>query len=111
MRPGMSSPEGRSLSSSIPEASPTSDFIAAGRRKALKQRSIAMKNALLSSPGATVVEVGPRDGLQNEAGIVSTPDKIHFIDLLTAAGFKTIEATSFVSPKAIPQLADASEVM
>lgn len=63
------------------------------------------------STGVTVVEVGPRDGLQNEAGVVSTSDKIHFIDLLTAAGFKTIEATSFVSPKAIPQLGDAAEVM
>jgi len=59
----------------------------------------------------TVVEVGPRDGLQNEQGVVSTADKIRFIDLLSAAGFSAIEATSFVSPKAIPQLADASEVM
>jgi hydroxymethylglutaryl-CoA lyase len=59
----------------------------------------------------TVVEVGPRDGLQNEHGVVATADKIHFIDLLSAAGFPVIEATSFVSPKAIPQLADATEVM
>ncbi|MGZ3583234.1 MAG: hydroxymethylglutaryl-CoA lyase [Ktedonobacterales bacterium] len=59
----------------------------------------------------TVVEVGPRDGLQNEKGVVSTADKIHFIDLLSAAGFPVIEATSFVSPKAVPQLADAAEVM
>ncbi|HLY31058.1 MAG TPA: hydroxymethylglutaryl-CoA lyase [Ktedonobacterales bacterium] len=59
----------------------------------------------------TVVEVGPRDGLQNEHGVVSTADKIRFIDLLSAAGFSAIEATSFVSPKAIPQLADATEVM
>jgi isopropylmalate/homocitrate/citramalate synthase len=59
----------------------------------------------------TVVEVGPRDGLQNEQGLVSTADKIRFVDLLGDAGFSVIEATSFVSPKAIPQLADAAGVM
>ncbi len=59
----------------------------------------------------TVVEVGPRDGLQNEKGVISTADKIRFINHLSAAGFPCIEATSFVSPKAIPQLADAGEVM
>src|SRR5690348_17018925 len=59
----------------------------------------------------TVVEVGPRDGLQNEKGVVSTADKIRFIDLLSATGLPVIEATSFVSPKAVPQLADAAEVM
>jgi hydroxymethylglutaryl-CoA lyase len=59
----------------------------------------------------TVVEVGPRDGLQNEHGVVATADKVRFIDLLSAASYAVIEATSFVSPKAIPQLADAAEVM
>lgn len=59
----------------------------------------------------TVVEVGPRDGLQNEQGVVSTADKIRFIDLLSAAGFASVEATSFVSQKAIPQLGDAADVM
>jgi isopropylmalate/homocitrate/citramalate synthase len=59
----------------------------------------------------TVVEVGPRDGLQNEKGVVATADKIRFIDLLSAAGCPVVEATSFVSPKAIPQLADAADVM
>ena len=59
----------------------------------------------------TVVEVGPRDGLQNEKGVIATADKITFINLLADAGFSVIEATSFVSPKAIPQLADATEVM
>jgi isopropylmalate/homocitrate/citramalate synthase len=59
----------------------------------------------------TVVEVGPRDGLQNEHGVVSTADKIQFINLLSAAGFAAIEATSFVSPRAVPQLADAAEVL
>ena len=62
-------------------------------------------------PRVKVVEVGPRDGLQNEKGVVSTADKIHFIDLLSTAGFAVIEATSFVSPRAVPQLADATEVM
>jgi hydroxymethylglutaryl-CoA lyase len=59
----------------------------------------------------TVVEVGPRDGLQNESGVIATDDKVRFIDMLSAAGVVEIEATSFVSPKAVPQLADAGEVM
>jgi hydroxymethylglutaryl-CoA lyase len=58
----------------------------------------------------TVCEVGPRDGLQNERTPVSTADKIRYIDLLTAAGFAEIEVTSFVNPKAVPQLADAEQV-
>ena len=58
-----------------------------------------------------VVEVGPRDGLQNEKAQIPTAEKIRFINLLSAAGLGTVEATSFVSPRAIPQLADASEVM
>lgn len=58
----------------------------------------------------TIVEVGARDGLQNEARIVPTTDKIAFIDRLSQSGLQWIEATSFVSPKAIPQLADAAEV-
>ena len=59
----------------------------------------------------TVVEVVPRDGLQNEQGVIPTEAKIAFINMLGEAGFPVVEATSFVSPKAIPQLADASEVM
>ena len=58
----------------------------------------------------TVYEVGPRDGLQNEARQVPTADKIRFIDGLVDAGISHIEITSFVSPKWIPQLGDASEV-
>ncbi len=58
----------------------------------------------------TVYEVGPRDGLQNEAHQVPTSDKIAFIDALSACGLKHIEITSFVSPKWIPQLADAADV-
>ena len=59
----------------------------------------------------TVAEVSPRDGLQNEQGVIPTESKIAFINMLSEAGFPVVEATSFVSPKAIPQLADASEVM
>ena len=58
----------------------------------------------------TLFEMGPRDGLQNEDEIVPAPDKVRFIDLLSETGLRWIEATSFVSPKAIPQLADASDV-
>ncbi len=58
-----------------------------------------------------IVEVGPRDGLQNEAVMVSTEGKIALIKALTLAGMKRFEATSFVSPKWIPQLADAAEVI
>ncbi|RPE81988.1 hydroxymethylglutaryl-CoA lyase [Vulcaniibacterium tengchongense] len=57
-----------------------------------------------------IVEVGPRDGLQNEKTTVATADKIALIDRLSATGLRSIEATSFVSPKWVPQLADAAEV-
>jgi hydroxymethylglutaryl-CoA lyase len=58
----------------------------------------------------TIVEVGPRDGLQNEQASVSTGDKIEFINRLTAAGLPIIEVTAFVSPKWVPQMADAAAV-
>jgi hydroxymethylglutaryl-CoA lyase len=58
-----------------------------------------------------IYEVGPRDGLQNEARQVPTEAKRRFIDLLADAGLREIEATSFVSPTAVPQLADADELM
>src|SRR5690348_2304569 len=68
-------------------------------------------SSLSAIPNAVrMVEVGPRDGLQNEKTIVPTPVKIELIDRLSACGLRTIEATSFVSPKWIPQLADAAEV-
>jgi hydroxymethylglutaryl-CoA lyase len=57
-----------------------------------------------------IVEVGPRDGLQNEHAHIPTPTKIGFIDRLSEAGFGWIEVTSFVHPRAVPQLADADEV-
>ncbi|MCC7417399.1 MAG: hydroxymethylglutaryl-CoA lyase [Acidobacteria bacterium] len=58
----------------------------------------------------TIVEVGPRDGLQNEASPVSTGDKIALVDRLSAAGLPVIEVSSFVSPKWVPQMADAEQV-
>jgi hydroxymethylglutaryl-CoA lyase len=61
-------------------------------------------------PRVTIYEVGPRDGLQNESRLVSTADKVALIDALSATGLPAIEITSFVSPKWIPQLADAAEV-
>jgi hydroxymethylglutaryl-CoA lyase len=62
-------------------------------------------------PGrVTVYEVGPRDGLQNEARMVPTSDKVAFIDALGRCGLPAIEITSFVSPKWIPQLADSGQV-
>jgi hydroxymethylglutaryl-CoA lyase len=63
------------------------------------------------SDAVTVVEVGPRDGLQNEAAVVAAADKVRLIERLAEAGLPVVEATSFVSPKAVPQLADADEVL
>jgi isopropylmalate/homocitrate/citramalate synthase len=57
-----------------------------------------------------IVEVGPRDGLQNEARAVTVDDKLRLIDALGAAGLKTIEAGSFVSPRWVPQMADTEEL-
>ncbi|MCU0868521.1 MAG: hydroxymethylglutaryl-CoA lyase [Burkholderiales bacterium] len=59
----------------------------------------------------TLVEVGPRDGLQNEPGVVPTDIKVALIEKLAAAGLPVVEATSFVSPKWVPQMADAADVM
>jgi hydroxymethylglutaryl-CoA lyase len=59
----------------------------------------------------TITEVGPRDGLQNESRAIPLEDKVRLVDALSRTGLKRIEAASFVSPKAIPQMANASEVM
>jgi hydroxymethylglutaryl-CoA lyase len=59
----------------------------------------------------TIYEVGPRDGLQNEAGLVPTADKAEFVRRLLAAGLPVVEATSFVHPTWVPQLADAADLM
>jgi hydroxymethylglutaryl-CoA lyase len=67
-----------------------------------------MKNGLPDR--VTIVEVGPRDGLQNEKAIVPTSQKIAFVDQLTAAGHQAIEVSAFVSPKWVPQMGDAADV-
>ena len=58
----------------------------------------------------TIVEVGPRDGLQNEAAPIGTAAKVAFVDALSAAGHRMIEVSAFVSPTWVPQMADAAEV-
>lgn len=65
----------------------------------------------MSDRDVRIYEVGPRDGLQNEASPIPTQAKLRFIDLLADAGLREIEATSFVSPNAVPQLADADGLM
>jgi hydroxymethylglutaryl-CoA lyase len=64
-----------------------------------------------ATPALDIVEVGPRDGLQNESTIVSTAAKIEYISALVAAGARRVEATSFVHPRLVPQMADAEGVM
>jgi len=59
----------------------------------------------------TIFEMGPRDGLQNEKQQIATADKIKLVDLLSDCGFSKIEVTSFVSPKWVPQMADATQVL
>ena len=63
-----------------------------------------------SAPDVDIYEVGPRDGLQNEAGFVPTRSKLELIERLAAAGLRRIEVAAFVSPSWIPQLADADEI-
>ena len=60
---------------------------------------------------ATIIEVGPRDGLQNEKNHVDEIVKLDFIHSLQAAGIKEMELTSFVSPKWVPQMADAKNIV
>lgn len=69
-----------------------------------------MELTALRGRHVTLVEVGPRDGLQNEQVTISTDDKVAFIDRLSAAGFPVIEVSAFVHPKRVPQMGDASEV-
>jgi hydroxymethylglutaryl-CoA lyase len=76
-----------------------------------RQTSATAANSTSRQGHVTVVEVGPRDGLQNEPVSIPTDRKVAFIDALTATGLTVIETTSFVNPKAVPQLADAEDVM
>lgn len=65
----------------------------------------------MTPTAVTLVEVGPRDGLQNEPGLVPTAIKIELIERLAGAGLRFVEATAFVSPKWVPQMADSAEVL
>src|SRR5437773_10112845 len=69
-----------------------------------------MNVATLRGRRVTIVEVGPRDGLQNEHAAISTADKIEFVNRLGAANLPAIEVSAFVSPEWVPQLADAADV-
>ncbi|XP_016377766.1 hydroxymethylglutaryl-CoA lyase, mitochondrial-like isoform X2 [Sinocyclocheilus rhinocerous] len=77
----------------------------------LRSVSVSATQSFSFPERVKIVEVGPRDGLQNEKTIVPTEVKIHLIDMLSEAGLPVIEATSFVSPKWVPQMADQEEVM
>jgi hydroxymethylglutaryl-CoA lyase len=76
-----------------------------------KEGATSNKSLLPPHRDVSVVEVGPRDGLQNETSLIPTSVKIAFVDALTTSGLPVIEVTSFVNPKAVPQLSDATEVM
>ncbi|MBK5255793.1 MAG: hydroxymethylglutaryl-CoA lyase [Vicinamibacteria bacterium] len=65
----------------------------------------------MTAQSVTIVEVGPRDGFQMEKAFIPTDLKVRVVDLLSEAGLRSIEATSFVSPKVVPQMSDAAEVM
>ncbi|TWB22226.1 hydroxymethylglutaryl-CoA lyase [Nitrospirillum bahiense] len=65
----------------------------------------------MSGPAIRIVEVGPRDGLQNEAALVPTDTKVALIDRLSATGLPVVEAGAFVSPKWVPQMADTADVL
>lgn len=77
----------------------------------LQEGAASNKPLLPPQRDVSVVEVGPRDGLQNETSSIPTAVKIAFVNALTASGLPVIEVTSFVNPKAVPQLSDAAEVM
>ncbi|KAF6109059.1 3-hydroxy-3-methylglutaryl-CoA lyase [Phyllostomus discolor] len=80
-------------------------------RGPLRQRLVSTSSLSTFPKQVKIVEVGPRDGLQNEKNIVPTAVKIRMIDMLSEAGLPVIEATSFVSPKWVPQMADHTEVL
>ena len=76
-----------------------------------KLRSLISKYQHIKFPArASLVEVGPRDGLQNEKTLISADVKVKLIDMLSECGFRSVEATSFVSPTWVPQMADNREV-
>ncbi|KAJ0398827.1 hypothetical protein P43SY_004958 [Pythium insidiosum] len=76
-----------------------------------KSRSFVTVGGVTYPERVKIVEVGPRDGLQNEKTVISTDDKVKLINMLSETGLSAIEATSFVSPKWVPQMADNSAVL
>jgi hydroxymethylglutaryl-CoA lyase len=74
-------------------------------------RSILVRQFSSFPPSIRIVEVGPRDGLQNEPQLVPTEVKVEFIEKLSKTGLRNIEATAFVSPKWVPQMGDNKAVM
>ncbi|KAJ1952461.1 hypothetical protein IWQ62_006216, partial [Dispira parvispora] len=80
-------------------------------RLAMSTPKRTLASAATDNHFVKIVEVGPRDGLQNEKKVVDTAVKVDLINRLAATGLSVVEATSFVSPKWVPQMADASEVM
>lgn len=72
----------------------------------LPVRGLTARSQWKDKVDVKVVEVGPRDGLQNEAKIVPTDVKVEFVNMLSNTGLKVIETTSFVSPKWVPQMGD-----
>jgi len=79
-------------------------------RKVERQIRRGLRRWFSSNDFVKLVEVGPRDGLQNEKQILSTEFKVKLINMLASAGFRSVEVTSFVSPKWVPQMIDAAEV-
>jgi hydroxymethylglutaryl-CoA lyase len=77
----------------------------------LYARLIAEGERMSTRHPVEIVEVGPRDGLQSEPGVLPTATKVEFIERAIAAGVRRIEVTSFVNPKKVPQMADAEEVL
>lgn len=82
-----------------------------GRKKSIDCMHRVHKDGPVTGACVELVEVGPRDGLQNESTVIDTASKIGYIERLVAAGVRRIEATSFVHPERVPQLADAESVM
>lgn len=78
----------------------------------MRKLELRGNGTMISLPNAvTIIEVGPRDGLQNEKQQVATADKLAYIKALQEAGIQEMELTSFVSPKWVPQMADAAEIL
>src|SRR3954452_5872207 len=108
----MSAPRPRTRSSASRSTSPPSSarwtrHSSDGPSSHLLRRGLAS----LMADRVRIYEVGPRDGLQNESTAIPLATKVEFVRRLAAAGLREIEATSFVSPKAIPQLADADALL